>query len=813
MLNLAAFSADAEPEARSARWRSVLGTLLLVGVVLVSPTGVSEGQSGRLDGLPIREIRIEGLTTLPEDTLVHYLFGAEPEGGRTLDAGALDGRIRQLWDRELIDDIEVEAEPSDGGVRLIIHVVERPILVGVEYAGIKRVNRTDILEQMDRERIQAYEGGPLNLGELERLTWAIEELYKEKGYRFAEVTYTLETVSRGQARAIFTIDEGDKVKIGDIEFDGNTVFSDLRLRLAMRKTKESGLLSRITKKDIYNPATMEEDLDKVRDVYRKAGYKDILVGRPELDVFAKRPQATTVEQQKRRLGITIPIEEGRRWRMGEISVEGNQVFSDELLLRQFERPRGGWLRSKVVDDAVENISKLYSSVGYVFSQVGTELRERDAEVADIIVKVEEGDQFRIGRIDFDGNTKTQDKVLRRELLIQESTVMNMTAMQNSLLKIRQLNYFALDEEEPIEFDFDAEEKVVDLTVKGEEAERTELQFGGGYSELDGFFGQFAMRTTNFLGRGETFGVSLQTGRQRDLFDLEYRVPWFLDRPQTIGVRAFKQTLDSRVLAGVDFEQDYTGGSVTYGRNLRAFQSFSITYSYADVRDVRSLSLGEEDPLVQEFEFRSSSLRPYWVFNTLDSRYEPTRGLSLSASVEFAGSFLGGDSDFVRPEVRATWFKPLTRNPFKSSVGLNVEAGHIEVIDDGNLFPQQRYFLGGDSSVRGFRRRSIVVREEDGSIRRDASGFPIGGIQKLQANLEYHAILGGPFRLVFFGDAGGVFDDDQDFDVDLMRYSAGAELRITVPLFPAPLRFIYASNLDPLEDDQFESFDFSLSTSF
>ncbi len=332
------------------------------------------------------------------------------------------------------------------------------------------------------------------------------------------------------------------------------------------------------------------------------------------------------------------------------------------------------------------------------------------------------------------------------------------------------------------------------------------------------------RTTNFLGRGETVGVSVQSGRQRDLYDLEYRIPWFLDRPQSIGFRLFNSNLDSDVLAGVDFRQSNSGISVTYGRSFRGFNSLSLTYSFSDVEDFRRLAgagVGGE-PLTQEFNFRSGSLRPFWTRNTLDSRFEPTRGLRMTGAVEIAGTFLGGDTGFLRPFFDFTWFKPVTRRHVKSSVGFQVDLGYITSIednddivglDDTGLFPQQRFFLGGDNSVRGFRRRSIVVREEDGSIRRDQFGFPLGGTKMARVSAEYHVVMGGPFRLVFYGDAGGVFDEDQDPDFGLMRYSVGAELRIQVPLFPAPLRFIYASNLDPLDGDQFDTFDFSLSTSF
>src|SRR5262249_38731099 len=154
-----------------------------------------------------------------------------------------------------------------------------------------------------------------------------------------------------------------------------------------------------------------------------------------------------------------------------------------------------------------------------FATVSTEMIEREGNIADIHVHIDESDQFKIGKIEFQGNTKTRDKVLRRELMVQEGLVMNMTGVQNSLLKIRQLNYFKLNEDEPVKFDFDAEHKTVDLLIQGEEAERTELQFGGGWSEVDGFFGQFSLRTTNFLGRGETVGVSVQSGSQREYYDL------------------------------------------------------------------------------------------------------------------------------------------------------------------------------------------------------------------------------------------------------------------------------------------------------
>lgn len=785
------------------------------------------------DGKPVHQIAVTG-SSLASDTVRHYLFGRDTGEVPTLDLEQLNERIQTLWRRELIDDIQVFVEPDGDGVRLRVAITDRKKLMSINYLGLKRVTNADIKERIDRERVVAYEGQPIERGELERLNAVIEDMYREKGFRFAQVSYSLEEVSPGQVRATYAIDEGDKVKIGDIEFDGNTVFSDFRLRQSMKKTKQSGMLWSTLKKDIYNPANIEEDLDNLRELYRKQGYKDVLVASPELEVVAKNPNAQSIAAQKRRLTVTIPVEEGERWRLGEISIEGNDVLSDEFLLRQFVRPKGGWLRSKVINDAVEKISDVYRSLGYIFSDIDTELREKPENVADLIVQVDEKDQYRVGRIEFDGNEKTRDKVLRRELLVQESSVMNMTGLRNSLLKIRQLNYFTMDENEPIDFDFDNEKKTVDLRLKGTEADRTELQFGGGWSEFDGFFGQFSMRTRNFLGRGETLGVSAQIGRQRDLFDLEYVVPWFLDRPQSFGVRLFSQSIDTPLISGFDLRRELVGGSLTYGRNLKAFQTFSLTYTFSDFDDTqifRDPITGElTDPII--FQFTQSSIRPQFMFNRLDSRLEPFRGFRGVGSMEIAGSFLGGDTEFLRPVVQATWFKPASRRPWRSTFGLNFEAAYIRPINDSELFPQQRFFTGGENSVRGFRRRSLTVIDAAGRLAFDERGFILGGDFQLQLNLEYHILAGGPFRVVLFTDAGGTFNldggldafvrledgsrgpaGDLGFDISRLRYTAGIELRVLIPLFGAPLRFIYATNLDPLPIDDFESFDFNIGTSF
>ncbi|MEM7052428.1 MAG: outer membrane protein assembly factor BamA [Acidobacteriota bacterium] len=786
---------------------ALMAGLWIAGLPLV-------GQEESLDGQIIQGIELQGLETLTDETVLYYL-GLEE--GQVFDSEALNRNIQALWQRDLIGDIEIDSAIVAGGLRLIIKVVERPILLSIDYQGLDKVGRGEIRDLIVEERLDVREGGPLKRGELNRLAGAIKQLYRDKGYRFAEVSFDLENVRANERRALFTIDEGDRVRIQKIDFEGNTVYSDLRLRTKMRKTRESGLLSRVLKKDIYNPAGLEEDLDKVEELYRNAGYKNVLLGDPEIDV---QPVGS---DEKRRIFLTIPVEEGERWRFGEITIEGNETYSDQALLRVFQNKSGSWLRANLIDEGVESVTDLYKNTGYMFAKVEPEVRERDENVADILVKIDEGDRYQVGKIEFKGNTRTKDKVLRRQVRVQEGFVMNLGALRSSVYKVNQLGYFQLDEEDPVQVDVDSEEKKVNLTFEGEESDRTELQFGGGWSEFDGFFGQFSIRTQNFLGRGESVQASFQSGRFRTLFDLGYFVPFFRDRPQTVGVRVFKSEQDYGSLSEFqDFLQNQEGIQLTYGRNFGLFQSFAVNYTFAKFEDRQTFFLPgnpqgdpptEDEFVTFERDIDSSSIRPIWSFNSIDNRFEPTRGRRFSLSTEYSGGFLGGTNEFIRPELKLSLFQPLNDYPTKHIVAVNLEGGYIEPFGEGLLSVFEYYVLGGERSIRGHARRSLFPRDAGGNLIRDESGLVIGGDRYVQANLEYHYLAGGPFRVILFADAAQTWAPDVSLDPSDLRYTAGAELRVLVPVFGAPLRFIYAFNLNPEPFDEFEQFQFTIGSSF
>jgi outer membrane protein insertion porin family len=798
--------------------------VLMLLPLLVTGSLPARAQEVSYDGRTVTGVEFHGIQALSEETLLYYLGITI---GKPLDEAALNHNIRELWNRGLIDDIAVQATPDgDKGVKLSFTLKERPLLRSIDYQGLKRISKTDIQDKLTTQRIHVREGEPMSLGELQRVKALIEDMYAEKGYRFAQARYTVEEVAPNEKKVVFTVDEGNRVRIADISFQGNDVFSDLRLKLSMKKVKESGLISRFSRKDVYDPAKLQEDLDKVRDVYRAAGYKNAVVGEPKIEVRAAHPNAPDIKGQKRRMFITIPIDEGERWKLGEITVEGNTIHSDQQLLKAFKARPNSWLRSKEIDDGVKAIKELYNNTGYIYGDAQADLVERPGpgHVADVVIHVREGDQYKVGRIEFQGNDRTMDKVLRREVRMYEGGTVNLGGIRNSVLKIKQLGYFEPDQEDPVDIQPNSEKKTVDMTFKGKEADRTELQFGGGWSELDGFFGQFAVNTKNFLGRGEQVGASFQSGKFRDLFDVSYFVPWFLDKPQSIGIRAYNQDINYSFFSDQQrLLRASKGAILTYGRNYRLFQSVSLSYNRSKYKDQEEVVVTEPstdptapkpgDVVVDTLLIDNSSLRPFYVFDSRDNPFEPTQGQRFSLGVEYAGGLLGGDNDFWRPEVAYSAFVPVSNYPTRTVAAVNVEGGWVTPFGGTKLPILETFYLGGENSVRGHRSRSIFLRKPDGTPVTDASGTPIGGDKYLQVNLEYHFLLGGPFRVILFGDAGNVFAEHKSIDLSQLRYTAGVELRILLPMFGAPLRFIYARNLDPLKDDNFEDFQFSIGTSF
>ena len=779
----------------------------------------------------IRDVVVEGGVTLTVDTVSYYL-GLEP--GDPLDREAIADGYRRLWDSGLFEDIRIELENhGDGEVTLYIVVTERPFVTSVDFEGNKKIKTPDLKDKLDERGVEIPRNVPMRSSQLGRIESAIKEVYDSEGFRSAQVSYTITDVSANKKKVVYLIDEGGKVKIDEINFVGNNVFSRSKLRGVLKKTKQKSLRHYFGDKIVYTREAWDEDRDNLRNFYGDRGYIDVKIGEPALELVAKKPDAETLKKKKYKMHITIPIEEGEPYTLGSFKVTGVEIFSAEGLATAFDVKEGATYNRKAIEDGMEKVRKSYHNAGYVYAYTNEtwSRREGDEHIVDVAVDIFEGDRFSLGRLEFVGNTTTRDKVLRREFRVSEGQAMNMGLFEASVYKVNALGYWKL-EEEPLEFDFDDDNKKVNVKVKGNEVGRNDIQFGAGYSELDGFFIQGQFNTRNFLGRGNSLGLSLQLGKRTDLYSLSYTEPYFLDRRILLGGSIFKNAIDYTQAGFSSYQRETTGVTLSVGLGVGPFSSVSGVIAFQDdyARYLTSNSGRVGDPTAghirpvdippvggvtyerafEVFSGKTHSFTPIWNKDTRDDPFQPSRGQAMQARLRLAGGPLGGNYDYIRPEFHLTQLYPLSK---KNIVAYHLELGQFFPYNDSEIPLYERYRLGGDRSLRGLPYYSVLPRTEEGLYFQTPGGSRIGGDRYWQVNLEYQFLIGGPVRLVLFVDMGNTYVEQQGWDFSLWRRTTGAELRIFLPIFQAPIRFIYGYNLDPYPDEKQSDFQFSIGTTF
>ncbi len=787
--------------------------------------------AGAQEELIIRDMVVEGGVTLTVDTVAYYL-GLEAED--PLDREYIIDGYRRLWDSGLFEDVVIEVEDhGDGTVTLYVVVTERPFVTSVDFDGNKKIKTTDLKDKLDEIGVEIPRNVPLKMSQLGRIESAVKEVYDSEGFRSAHVSMSIEDVSANKKKVTYTIDEGGKVKIDQIQFVGNEVFSNNNLRGVLKKTKQKGLRYMFGDKIVYTKEAWDEDRDNLRTFYGNRGYIDVKIGEPAIELVAKNPEAETLKKKKYRMNVTIPIEEGAPYTLGSFEISGAEVFNTERLKRSFAVNVGETYNRKVIETGMEKLRDGYHNSGYVYAYTNESwARREDADhVVDVTVDIFEGDRFHLGRLEFVGNTTTRDKVLRREFRITEGQWMNMGLFKASVFKVNALGYWKL-EEEPLDFDFDEENKKVNVKVRGNEVGRNDVQFGAGYSELDGFFIQGQFNTRNFLGRGNSLGVSLQLGRRSDMYTLSYTEPYFLDRRILLGASIFKNAIDYTQTGLSSYQRETKGFTVSTGLGVGPFSSVSgiLTFQddYSKYLVTRGGSIGDPtsghnrpqdippvdgatyDRAFEVFTGKIHSFTPGYNKDSRDDPFDPNRGQAYFGRLRLAGWILGGTYDYLRPEVGLTQFLPMTK---KTTFAFHVEAGQFLTFGDSDIPIYERYRLGGDRSLRGLPYYSVLPRTAEGDYFFTTGGSRIGGDRYWQVNLEYQFAVGGPVKLVLFGDMGNTYVAEQGWDFTLWRRTCGVEMRVFLPIFQAPIRFIYGYNLDPYPDEKDSDFQFSIGTTF
>jgi outer membrane protein insertion porin family len=764
-----------------------------------------------------------GISAIEPQTYLYYIHfrASEPSRGHwvTFDADAEASLIedfRRLWDTGFLDNLSIEAVDyrfANGapGKVVVLHMEERRRVRLIDYDGATRVTRSDINDRLKEKGIELRLDSFLDEGLLRRTATAIRELYAEKGYRHASVTQAVRELPAGPklAHVVFTVNEGPIVAIRDVEFVGNRAFSDDELGRLLKANRPRGLISLVRGGGNFNEDKFADDAQALVEHYRNRGYIEAQIGVPALRVLDDSADGKT-----RWVQLRVEVNEGRPHRVGAFTIEGSSVMSAAALRPLFRLEEGDEYQEDRIRKGLERAREIYGAGGYFEFTAYPDLKPRvtaDGPIVDVTLRVTEGKQYLVSRIDFAGNTHTRDSVIRRELGIVEGGVFNTDALKQSLRRLNQLGYFKPLDDKAMQVDrTPGADNKVNVKVTVEEQNRNQLTFGAGASQYDGLFLNFAYTTSNFLGKGESLTASAQTGTRSRNYQLSFSEPFVFGRPITAGGTAYSRKIDY-ALSGrtTDYSEVRSGFNLTSGAPWKRFSRVFLTYGYevvdtamtAELR--KALDTGTTTPLLMEDgRFVESSVTPSFVHDTVDNPFAPRRGKRVTVSYQYAGGVLGGTSDFVKPEINGILYIPLTA---RTAVGVRANGGKIWTYGRTRLPYYQRYFLGGETQIRGVDVRTVGPLNENNAA--------LGGTAFALFNAELYFDILPQVRALAFHDAGQAFGENQRFDLRQLRTSSGVELRIMMPVLNVPFRLIYAWNIYRDSFQPARGFKFAVGTTF
>ena len=788
-----------------ARW-AILCLLLLV----LGSTGWGQQEI-------VTEIVIHGNRRIPAETVRGRIF---TRAGDVYDEAALDRDFNSLWNTGYFEDIRFEREQTPKGWRIHVYVKERPTISEIEYLGLNSVSKSDVLDRFKERKVGLSPESQYDPTKVKKAEVTIRELLSEHGRQFATVRTEVRPIPPAKVSVTFVVKEGPKVTVGKITFIGNKHVSSRVLRGAMKNLKPIGIPHSIFLENLfaktYDATKLDEDTERVRAEFQNRGYFKVVVqdakaeihdtGRPgfHIPLLMKGPGKS--------VDITIPIEEGDQYRLGEITFNGNKEVTNVKALRSlFPMKDGDIFSREKVAKGLDNLRNAYRELGHInFTSIPNTTFDEDKKLVNLSIDLDEGKKFYVRRIEFAGNTTTRDKVIRREVALEEGQVYDERLWKLSLLRLNQLGYFdPLKPDDPnvTETHLDEKNGTVDLTLKVHEKGKNSIGLNGGVSGLAGAFIGINYSTNNFLGQGETLAVQTSIGNSQRILSFSFTQPYLFDRPIQGGFSIFAQKYNynqarqEAILTGQQVNipnaflnnlQNYTQSSAGFTGSLsyqlhHSFKRVGITYSF-DRSSIVAVSDASKI-LFTDLAFRgisgpnslqgiiTSKVLPSFSFSTIDSPISPKKGTSVFLGGEIAG--LGGTVRSLRPIVQYKHFKPVQKG--RNTVGFNVQGSFLAGYGGVVAPPFERFYLGGENDIRGFDIRSvspvaflpsktsIILRNPDGTVvpkdpanpLRGSYTVPVpveqivfpGGDASLVTNLEYRITIAGPVALAPFVDVG------------------------------------------------------------
>ena len=733
-------------------WQRWFGLIVLLSSLLIFACNAA-AQVGL--GAIVRDIEILGNRLTQESTIRFYL---ETEVGKAYVPRTLSEDIKRLYALETFDDIRVTAEEIEGGMRLIITVTEKPTVRRVTYSGNRAIPEEDI-----DERIQLKERSTFDRGLLNDTITSLQNHYRESGYYFAHVRPDIAPVADNQVDIELVITEGRRIRIRRIQFTGNTYFTDNQLRKEVQ-LQEYFLPIVSDSASLYRPEVLRVDLQLLEQLYQSNGFVNVQLGEPVVEI----------NREAGAIAVTVPIaREGEQYKVGTVTLTGSEVFNSEEL-RDLVRVTSGEIYSReTVRRDILALTEAYADKGYAFADVvPTVSLDQQTRLVNLGFTARPGPKVYIGRIDIVGNERTQDRVIRRELRLDEGELYSGSKLRRSRQRLNNLQYF---EEVNIDTRPRAEDDLLDLEVQLRERSTGQFSAGLGFSSVEDVIFTVSVVQNNLFGRGQTVSANAHIGGISQDFSLSFREPWLYGRPIGLGASVFNRAEDFQT-----FDVDRTGASLSLGRSVGEFARISAAYRY-EVLDISNLGENPSNFLLEaQGKSTTSSATPNIVRDSRDNVFNPSEGSVNSFEVQLAG--LGGDNRYYRAIGNSTWYFAL---PAEMTGFVRGRFGFGDGYGGKDLPPSERFFLGGVTTIRGFEFRDIGPK--------DAANNPLGGTSFVQFNVEIGRSLGSVLRVVAFIDAGNVYDSDNDFDIGSLRRSAGLGIRIVTPI--GPIRLDYGFKLD------------------
>jgi outer membrane protein insertion porin family len=762
------------------------------------------------DGAPVVE-RVEILRNqyLPAETL---LFHVSTKPGDRYDELRLKQDFRRLWDTGFLDDLLLDVQDGPRGKLVRLVVQERKRVQIVDFRGSKALTSAAIEDRLKEKDAAIRIDSFYDPGRTRRAERVIRDLLSEKGRHFGSVRHEAKNVGGAGVQVSFVVEDGPRTKVREIDFVGNDALSDGSLRGAM-KTKEAGFwnLSWLTGRAIYTDERWNGGRDdpgdaaRLRDFYLRRGYVTARIDPPRVSYTDGR-SGLLRKRPVKWARIEVPVAEGERYRLGEVKLEGLTVFKEDVVRPLFKLRTGDVYDESKITKGYEKLRDAYGAQGY-FQWTGStrHVTHPERRVVDVILAMDEDRRYHVGRIRFVGNDRTRDKVIRREVYLNEGGIFDTEALKLSIRRLNQLGYFKPLEGPPQLSPSDRDDQKIDITFKLEEQNRNQFTLGGGVSGLEGTFFNGSFQTANFLGLGETLSLAAQAGARTRNYQVSLLEPYFLDRPISAGLELYSRRLDYDASdQKLGYSEVRTGSSLTSGLPLGRFTRLFTNYTYevidTAVRDDLREGFG---PFADEGRNQESRVSPSVVHNTVDNPYTPRRGFRVTASAQVAGGPLGGTVDYLRPELELVGYLPHTR---RTALGVRGQAAWIRPFGDTEQLPYyQRFFLGGETQIRGVDVRTVSPF--------DAQGRALGGNKFVLFNAEYYVDLAAPLRFVLFFDAGEAYRENQPVNLRTLRTSTGAELRFLMPVLNVPFRLIYAYNANRDASQPTTAFKFAVGTTF